>query len=109
MPRVNLKRASTDSRRPCIMASSRLFSSRERAMKRSTDRILTTHVGSLPRPDDLRAMLDQRRRGEDYDHVAFDSRLGSAVQETVNLQVEAGLDVVNDGEMAKMSWSGYIR
>jgi 5-methyltetrahydropteroyltriglutamate--homocysteine methyltransferase len=78
-------------------------------MKRSTDRILTSHVGSLPRPDDLRAMLDQRRRGEDYDHKAFESRLGSAVQETVNQQIEAGLDVINDGEMAKMSWSGYIR
>ena len=78
-------------------------------MKRSIDRILTTHVGSLPRPDDLRAMLDVRRRGEDYDHRAFDSRLGSAVQETVNEQIESGLDVVNDGEMAKMSWSGYIR
>ena len=50
-----------------------------------------------------------RRRGEDYDHRAFESRLGSAVQETVNEQIEAGLDVVNDGEMAKMSWSGYIR
>ena len=63
-------------------------------MKRSIDRILTTHVGSLPRPDDLRGMLDARRRGEDYDHRAFDSRLGSAVQETVNEQIEAGLDAL---------------
>jgi len=78
-------------------------------MKRSTDRILTTHVGSLPRPDDLRLMLDHRRRGEEYDHKAFESRLGSAVTETVNVQIEAGLDVINDGEMAKMTWSGYIR
>src|SRR5215213_9733411 len=98
----------SDSEADCIMTSFCDFEPR-RAMKRSIDRILTTHVGSLPRPDDLRAMLDARRRGEDYDHRAFESRLGSAVQETVNEQIEAGLDVINDGEMSKMSWSGYIR
>jgi len=78
-------------------------------MKRSTDRILTTHVGSLPRPEDLRVMLDAKRRDEPYDHRAFESRLGSAVQQTVNEQIEAGLNVINDGEMPKPSWSGYIR
>ena len=48
---------------------------REDAMKRSTDRILTTHVGSLPRPDDLRAMILKKQRGESVDETAFAARV----------------------------------
>jgi methionine synthase II (cobalamin-independent) len=52
-------------------------------MKRSTNRILTTHVGSLPRPDDLRAMILQKQRGETIDEAALVARVRSAVAETV--------------------------
>jgi 5-methyltetrahydropteroyltriglutamate--homocysteine methyltransferase len=81
----------------------------EALMKRSTDRILTSHVGSLPRPPDLRQMLDAKARGEPYDKDAFAKRLKTAVAETVQKQAEVGLDVINDGEMHKPSWSGYVR
>ena len=58
-------------------------------MKRSTDRILTTHVGSLPRPDDLRAMILQKQQGQTVDEAAFAARVKSAVAETVHRQALA--------------------
>ena len=76
-------------------------------MNRSTDRILTTHVGSMPRPADL-AALDPRP-GQPFDAGAYAARLKTATAEIVRKQVEAGLDVINDGELYKPSWSGYIR
>src|SRR5580704_13280202 len=57
--------------------------SREGTMKRSTDRILTTHVGSLPRPDDLRALIQKKQQGEAIDEAAFAARVKTAVAETV--------------------------
>ena len=78
-------------------------------MKRSTDRILTTHVGSLPRPDDLREMLVARDEGQSFDAPSFEVRISSAVGEVVQLQTAHGLDVVNDGEESKRSWSTYAR
>ena len=77
-------------------------------MKRSTDRILTTHTGSLPRPDDLLAMIRAQVAGEDVDAAAFAASVKSAVTETVQKQVEAGIDVVSDGEMGKPSFATYI-
>ena len=70
-------------------------------MKRSTDRILTTHVGSLPRPPDLLAMLEARETGQDFDAAAFEARLARAVQDVVEKQVACGIDSVCDGERAR--------
>jgi 5-methyltetrahydropteroyltriglutamate--homocysteine methyltransferase len=77
-------------------------------MKRSTERILTTHTGSLPRPADLLAMVRARANGEPVDEAAFAARVRSAVRETVEKQVEAGVDVVSDGEMGKPSFATYV-
>ncbi|HLF78799.1 MAG TPA: cobalamin-independent methionine synthase II family protein [Dehalococcoidia bacterium] len=77
-------------------------------MKRSTDRILTTHVGSMPRPAELRAM-DTNAGGRIADQAAYDARLRTAVDEIVRKQAEVGYDVINDGEIYKPSWSGYVR
>jgi 5-methyltetrahydropteroyltriglutamate--homocysteine methyltransferase len=78
-------------------------------MKRSDARVLTTHVGSLPRPDDLRRMLVAKDDGLPYDPAAFEAAVKDAVGEAVRLQVQHGLDIVNDGEQSKRSWSTYAR
>ncbi len=72
-------------------------------------RILTTHVGSLPRPDDLLALIRAREQGGATDPVAFEARVRSAVEEVVRKQVTAGLDVVNDGEQGRPDYSTYIK
>ena len=77
-------------------------------MKRSSERILTTHTGSLPRPPDLLAMVQARMRGETVDDAAFSARVRTAVQEIVRQQVEAGIDVVSDGELGKPSFNTYV-
>src|SRR5258705_13930728 len=77
-------------------------------MKRSVDRILTTHTGSLPRPPDLRAMLQARDNGEQVDGQAFAERVRSAVTECVAKQAEAGIDVVSDGELGKPNFVMYV-
>ena len=75
-------------------------------MKRSTDRIIVSHAGTLPRPDDLQQLLSQDANGSD----AYHKRLPSAVKEAVQKQVETGIDIVNDGEFGKISgFSGYPR
>jgi 5-methyltetrahydropteroyltriglutamate--homocysteine methyltransferase len=78
-------------------------------MKRSTDRILTTHTGSLPRPDDLLEMIDARERGVPYDEQAFQDRVHTAVASIVRQQVEAGIDIVSDGEFGKPSFATYVK
>jgi len=78
-------------------------------MKRSTSRILTTHAGSLPRPDDVKALIAAKAAGEPYDREALARRLPKAVAEVVRLQVEAGLDSVNDGELSKPNFTDYVR
>src|SRR5437773_7533275 len=75
----------------------------------STDRILVTHAGSLPRPADLRAMVLAKAAGEPYDAAALDRRLGEAVAETVRRQRDCGIDVVNDGELSKYNFTDYVR
>ena len=77
--------------------------------KRSTDRILTTHAGSLPRPDDLREMIAAKDEGRPYDPEAVDRRVQGAVTEVVKMQVESGIDIINDGEQSKRSFSTYAR
>jgi len=78
-------------------------------MIRSSDRILTTHVGSLPRPDELRLMLVAKDEGQEYDAAKLKSLGASAVNDIVKQQRAAGLDVINDGEESKRSWSTYAR
>ena len=78
-------------------------------MLRSTGRILTTHVGSLPRPQPVVDQLFAEDRGEAFDRAIYDATMTSAVGEAVRRQVETGLDVVSDGEMSKISYATYIR
>ena len=77
-------------------------------MKRSNGRFLTTHMGGLSRPDDLGAMLTARDAGQPYDKDALAKRVKSAVAEVVKLQVDNGIDIVNDGELSKFSWAAYF-
>src|SRR5262245_9369415 len=77
-------------------------------MKRSADRILTTHVGSLPRPDDLFALMLLKMDGKPFDEQAYALRLQGAVKDIVRWQVELGIDIVNDGEMGKPSFITYV-
>ena len=76
-------------------------------MKLSTDRILTTHVGSLPRPDDLFELMLDKMDGKPIDEKAYAERVRKAVTDSVRQQVDAGLDVVSDGEMGKPSFITY--
>jgi 5-methyltetrahydropteroyltriglutamate--homocysteine methyltransferase len=75
----------------------------------SRDRILTTHVGSLPRPADLLDLLIARENGEPTDDAAFAARVATAVRDVVAQQVAAGIDVVSDGEQSKISYTFYVR
>ncbi|HLH64372.1 MAG TPA: cobalamin-independent methionine synthase II family protein [Solirubrobacteraceae bacterium] len=77
-------------------------------MKRSTEQILTTHTGSLPRPPKLLEELRRRDRGES-DGADFDSLVREAVREVVARQVQAGVSVVNDGEAGKIGYSTYVK
>jgi 5-methyltetrahydropteroyltriglutamate--homocysteine methyltransferase len=78
-------------------------------MQLSTDRILTTHTGSLPRPPDLTATLEALDAGAPPDPSGFEARVRRAVAEVVRQQAEIGLDVVNDGEQGKVGYSTYVR
>ena len=78
-------------------------------MKTSTQRILTTHVGSLPRPKELAEQLLRKDRGEAYDAAALENSTAEAVSAIVKRQVEAGIDIVDDGEMSKPSYATYIK
>jgi len=78
-------------------------------MKHSSDRILTTHVGSLPRPPDLLEFLEAREAGRLIEQAAFDGCLAASVHDVVRKQVAAGLDSVCDGEFGKISYTFYVR
>src|SRR5215471_210662 len=77
-------------------------------MRRSTDRILTTHTGSLPRPDDLVSMVEGHDQQELRDNTAFEQRVKEAVRTVVRQQADAHVDVVNDGEVSKVGYSTYV-
>jgi 5-methyltetrahydropteroyltriglutamate--homocysteine methyltransferase len=77
-------------------------------MKRSQNRILTTHAGSLIRPPEVAAFDIARQRGESVDEQAYDAALKAAVSDVVRRQADAGIDVVDDGEFSKLSWGTYI-
>ena len=78
-------------------------------MKQSTDRILTTHVGSLIRPQALQDILRAKQGGQSYDHAAYENCLKQSVADVVRRQAEIGVDVVSDGEFGKaISWNQYV-
>src|SRR5881396_2638348 len=76
------------------------------SMKRSTDRILTTHVGSLVRPPEIIEIMKRRERREPFSESEL-ATLQKHVKENVRMQVECGIDIPNDGEYSKSSFSGY--
>ena len=78
-------------------------------MKRSTDRILITHAGSLARPPELRDLLVAKDDGQPYDPTTLAARVRSAVRGVVRQQITAGIDVVNDGEQSKRNFTSYAR
>src|SRR5579863_2485270 len=78
-------------------------------MKRSSKRILTTHVGSLIRPPELQEFLRAKQAGKPYDKSAYAACLKGSVAEVVRKQADVGIDVVSDGEFGKsISWSQYV-
>jgi 5-methyltetrahydropteroyltriglutamate--homocysteine methyltransferase len=78
-------------------------------MSTGADRILTTHTGSLPRPDDLIRIMWAKGDGIPVDEAALAERVASAVQEMVDRQAAAGISIVNDGEMSKPSYATYVK
>jgi 5-methyltetrahydropteroyltriglutamate--homocysteine methyltransferase len=78
-------------------------------MKRSVDRILTTHTGSLPRPADLVRMMFAREEGVPVEEAALSERIRTAVADVVRKQMDAGITVVNDGELSKPSYATYAK
>jgi len=78
-------------------------------LKLSSDRLLTTHVGSLPRPQEAVDLLFAQDRGEPYAEDEFDKVMQASVTDVVRHQVALGIDVVSDGEMSKISYATYIR
>jgi 5-methyltetrahydropteroyltriglutamate--homocysteine methyltransferase len=78
-------------------------------VQRSRDRFLTTHTGSLPRPDDLIRMMYAKEEGVPIDPGALMARVRAAVAEVVKKQADAGIDLINDGEMSKPSYATYIK
>ncbi len=77
-------------------------------MKLSTDHILTTHVGSLPRPQPLVELLIKKDRDQPYDHTQFEALVKQAVADIVARQVQIGIDVVSDGETSKIGYATYV-
>jgi 5-methyltetrahydropteroyltriglutamate--homocysteine methyltransferase len=78
-------------------------------VKTSSDHILVTHVGSLPRSQAVVDVLFARDRHETHDEVVASATIARAVRETVRMQVESGVDIVSDGEMSKISYATYIK
>ncbi len=78
-------------------------------MKRSVKKILTTHTGSLPRPEGLLSLLSAKEAGTLANREEFDSAVRDAVSATVRKQIDAGVDVINDGEMSKVGYSTYVK
>jgi len=78
-------------------------------MKRSTDRILTTHVGSLIRPQALQDILRAKQAGQPYDQAAYEKCLKQSIDDVVSRQADIGVDIVSDGEFGKaISWNQYV-
>jgi 5-methyltetrahydropteroyltriglutamate--homocysteine methyltransferase len=78
-------------------------------IQQNTDRIMTTHIGSLPRPHPLLDVMKAKYSGQPYDHVAYDRMLAAAVADCVARQVDCGIDIITDGEFSKPGFFTYIR
>src|SRR3974390_742690 len=78
-------------------------------MQRSSERFLTTHTGSLPRPDDLIRMMYAKEEGVPVEAAALGARIKAAVAEGGQKPAAAGVDLINDGEMSKPSYATYIK
>ena len=78
-------------------------------MKRSTERILTTHAGSLPRPDHLASLMVAREQGQPVDAAALADTVQQAVADMVAQQAAAGIDIISDGEMSKIGFANYVK
>src|SRR5262245_61529081 len=83
-----------------IARSGALPAAEDDAMKRDANRILVSHVGSLPRPADLLDMMKVRLAGQPVDEAAYQARVARAVADIVKAQVECGIDIVSDGEVS---------
>jgi 5-methyltetrahydropteroyltriglutamate--homocysteine methyltransferase len=79
------------------------------ALQQNTDRIRTTHIGSLPRPHDVLDLLKAKFGGQPYDQNVLDATIAEAVKESVRSQVECGIDIVTDGEFPKPGFFTYIQ
>jgi hypothetical protein len=77
-------------------------------MRRSTDLIVTTHAGSLPREEDLGVMIRRKAQGEIIDEEAFFARVKKAVGDVVRRQAEAGIDIASDGEQGRVGFIPYV-
>ena len=78
-------------------------------MKTSTNRILTTHVGSLARPVPLLQMMREKENERPYDVAAYQRQVKSAVGDCVKHQVDVGVDIVTDGELSKIGFLNYVK
>jgi len=79
------------------------------SLQQNTDRIQTTHIGSLPRPHAVLDLLKAKLTGQPYDQAALDAAVAKAVVDSVKKQVECGIDIVTDGELSKAGFFTYIR
>ncbi len=78
-------------------------------MKRSIERILTTHTGSLPRPDNLMQMMIAKEQGKLVDASELADTVRNAVADAVKHQVAVGIDIISDGEMSKIGFANYVK
>src|SRR5581483_3647630 len=78
-------------------------------IQNNTDRIQTTHIGSLPRPHDLLDIMKAKLNKQPYDEAAYQAKLKAAVADVVRKQVECGIDIVTDGEFSKPGFFTYIQ
>lgn len=78
-------------------------------MKRSSERILTTHIGSLPRPKELWTHVNAKDRSQPYDQAELNGQFKKAVEEIVSKQIEVGIDIPSDSEFSKASFTNYVR
>src|SRR5438874_12862177 len=78
-------------------------------MKRSTERFLTTHTGSLPRPDNLMQLMIAREHGQPVDASELAGTVRNAVAEAVKHQVAVGIDIISDGEMSKIGFTNSVK
>ncbi len=96
-------------RSECVRGDCQYQEQRNIHMKRSTERVLTTHAGSLPRPETVAQLMIAREQGQPVDAAALDESVGKAVADVVAQQLAAGIDIISDGEMSKIGFANYVK